>query len=56
MKKIIIVISICFLSFISISFTSAASTVVTSKIDNNIYKLYKQAILTRHQIQVDYSD
>ncbi len=61
MKKIIISVLIILLSLISFtdSFADSATNLYPSmakKPDNSMYKLYKQAILTRHQIQVDYKD
>lgn len=57
MKKIIILIAFFVLSFANFDSTSAASTTSTdSKINNTMYRLYKQAIVTRSQIQKDYSD
>lgn len=57
MKKIIILVSLSFLFFINFDLSFAeTSTSTSSKIDNTMYKLYKQAILTRNQIKKDYSD
>lgn len=57
MKKILILITLFVLSFANFYSTSAESTTSTgSKINNTMYKLYKQAIVTRNQIQKDYSD
>ncbi len=59
MKKIIISLSFLLFILFGMNDTFAASNLynITVKKPNlEMYKLYKQAILTRHQIQVDYND
>lgn len=59
MKKFIISLSFLLFILFGMNYTFAATNlynVTVKKPDLEMYKLYKQAILTRHQIQVDYSD
>lgn len=59
MKKFIISLSFLLIMLFSMSYTFAATNlynITVKKPDVQMYKLYKQAILTRHQIQVDYGD
>lgn len=59
MKKFIISLSFLLFILFGVNYTFAATNlynVTVKKPDLEMYKLYKQAILTRHQIQVDYSD
>ncbi|MFA5917222.1 MAG: hypothetical protein WC850_03200 [Candidatus Gracilibacteria bacterium] len=59
MKKFII--SLSFLLFILFGMNDTFATsnlynITVKKPNLEMYKLYKQAILTRHQVQVDYND
>lgn len=61
MKKIIIMVSVllfCLTGFTSVSADSSTNLYpsMAKKPDVKMYKLYKQVILTRHQIQEDYTD
>jgi len=59
MKKFIISLSFLLLSFFDTNYTFAATNlynITVKKPDIQMFKLYKQAVLTRHKIQVNYSD
>lgn len=58
MKKVLILISTIILGFLSINSSYAANTsswyIIWS--DVNIYTIYKQTILSRHQVILDFKD
>nr|MDD3720152.1 hypothetical protein [Candidatus Gracilibacteria bacterium] len=58
MKKVIILLCVI-LGIVSINTSYAATTTSTGyliKSDVNIYKIYKETVLSRHQIKLDFKD
>ncbi len=59
MRKIIISLSFLLIILFSWNYSFAATNlynITVKKPDKAMFKLYKQAVLTRHQIQLDYND